>query len=219
MPDSHACILIINRVPSELRLSTGKVLPIPGAQSVPPSALGEYKPGRSYEGLGITEEGHVLVACVDASRDNCPPGVNLVSLSLKESATPPHVTPISLPKDRSLQLMALSPDKRHLLWLLSRNTVKHVRGNRARPVEDASRPNEVAILHYELWISRVDGTEMAQLGWVETQLSSANLSDFVKRYRRFSPVAVQWMPDSQHISFVYKDALYSIPVDWPGDPI
>jgi len=56
----------------------------------------------------------------------------------------------------------------------------------------------------EFWVSRADGTGITELGWVRY------VSDR-RRPNQVFPEAVEWTPDSEHISFVYKDALYSVP--------
>jgi len=53
-----------------------------------------------------------------------------------------------------------------------------------------------------LWVSRVDGTGMREIGHV----SGANdrcLED------------IEWLPDGKHISFVYRGMLYTVPTERP----
>lgn len=56
------------------------------------------------------------------------------------------------------------------------------------------------ILTEGLWISRVDGTGMTELGRCEKGYGLDHL---------------QWLPDNKHVSFVYRGILYVMPADPP----
>ncbi len=55
----------------------------------------------------------------------------------------------------------------------------------------------------EVWVSRVDGTRMKRLGWLLTHPYSGDGVD---------AEALRWTPDGKHLSFIYRDGLYIVPV-------
>jgi hypothetical protein len=202
--DSRSCIGIYSGGKLETHLIRGESPPTSPWQDVPQSAILRKDPRGDAHVLGFMADEHVLVACIpEFNVDNLPmanqAAVNLVSLGLKTSAIPPRVMRISLPKDLRIWYVWLSPDGKKLAWMFEHYPTSQVTG---RPVSNTFD-------YYEFWISRADGTGMTRLGWIEPR------GDKREQVYTQYPAAIAWMPDSQHISFVYQDALYSIPADLP----
>jgi hypothetical protein len=56
---------------------------------------------------------------------------------------------------------------------------------------------------YSLWVSRLDGSQMHEIGSIPVPHEEQNTE-------LLSP---QWLPDEKHLSFTYKDVLYTVPSD------
>ncbi len=177
---------------------TGDPQPRQGPQSVPPSALFSVAQSGDVKTLGITEDARLLVASIGSLGDYVQK-INLVSLALNPSQVPPTVRPVSLPQGRWWSHVEISPNGKRLAWVLDRFQ---------RESLDKSEADERENQHEEFWISRVDGTGFRPLGWVNrAQDERRELAQW-----QF-PKAVHWTPDSGHLSFVYKDVLYTVPVN------
>ncbi len=60
-----------------------------------------------------------------------------------------------------------------------------------------------------LWVSRNDATDMHELGSVEIE---SGRSDIEVRHPD-ALEAIDWLPDEKHLSFVYKNMLYTVPIE------
>lgn len=56
-----------------------------------------------------------------------------------------------------------------------------------------------------LWIGRIDGKQMRELDRLEVDSEADR--------QRLTPRNLRWLPDGKRLSFIYKKALYTIPVD------
>lgn len=56
-----------------------------------------------------------------------------------------------------------------------------------------------------LWICRTNGQNMHMVGTIQGTFSEWDYSS------KTSPCSLRWKPDGKHLSFVYKDALYTVP--------
>jgi hypothetical protein len=140
--------------------------------------------------LGFRDDGRLLLGSATVSTEE-PTRMNLVSVGLNKRASPPDVTPVSLPKQLSLHTEALSPDGKQIIWIFWHYTDSGVdRG--------------------EFWQSRSDGQAMRRLGWIPPEYNP------ILQWN-YGPTDIEWAPDNRHFSFLYKDALYLFPADLPRD--
>jgi hypothetical protein len=64
-------------------------------------------------------------------------------------------------------------------------------------------------LRTELRVSRLDGSEMRVIGYVETDLH-ALMSDMRETRALNEPHGLRWLPNGQEVSFLYKGALWKV---------
>jgi hypothetical protein len=62
----------------------------------------------------------------------------------------------------------------------------------------------------ELWVSRPDGTGLREIGYVPLPPSASTDYDAGVAY---APRLPAWLPDGKHVSFLYENTLWTIPVD------
>jgi len=118
--------------------------------------------------------------------------------NLLQSA-PLHQWNITLPG--LVQEVAISPDGRRVAWLLSEDI--NAQGKKARSS------------HSALWISRIDGSQLNEIGFVETKLDRVKLNGLsaaeMEHAAEAVPMEVRWSPDDKHLSFLCKGALWTVP--------
>ncbi|MCW3053060.1 MAG: hypothetical protein JWN14_2230 [Chthonomonadales bacterium] len=89
---------------------------------------------------------------------------------------------------------ALTSDGKRLAWIEDTETRSPVRSFLHRLIPAIKEtPNATA----SLWVSRIDGTAKRESGFV----TAPHKSDVL---------ALQWLPDNRHLSFVYGDTLYIV---------
>jgi hypothetical protein len=92
------------------------------------------------------------------------------------------------------------------------------RGDRIAYLIWHTEPDMLPILHYilprkdqlrtsksSLWVSRRDGSELHEIG-------ACPMHEQDGRGERY-PKLLHWLPDGKHVSFVYHDSLYTVPID------
>ena len=107
------------------------------------------------------------------------------------SVTPPH--------DTSFQETRISPNGDRIAWLVYTEHLDPTLTalNRLLPfLKSRSQPR------LELWISRLDGTEMHILGRLTLSTKNAN---------KLCVNDLRWLPDGKSLSFTYTDALWTVP--------
>jgi hypothetical protein len=133
--------------------------------------------------------------CTAGGHDEIPFSANLVDFELQASSSLPNVMRMRQLIHLDLQSLELSPDGTKLAWLFHHYQTGHFNDGSSTTWWTASD-------RADLWISRSDGKDLKQLG----SINLVNNSDVL-------PDTIEWLPDGRHLSFVYKDALYTIPVD------
>ncbi|MCW3098311.1 MAG: hypothetical protein JWL77_3929 [Chthonomonadaceae bacterium] len=68
--------------------------------------------------------------------------------------------------------------------------------------------NSKPIVTEELWVSRANGQDLRELGYVPSVLDEF---DSLTSYL----TCTTWLPDDKHISFIYNGALYVVPTESP----
>src|SRR5262249_25318985 len=120
-------------------------------------------------------------------------------LAVDLTANPPTVKnlPFAVPPNADIEEIALSPQGDRLAW--KTNTWNDWRS--ALSAFTSGQPQGRNII-YAIWVSRLDGSGMRELG--SERLTTAG----------GSPIEhLRWLPDGKSVSFVYNNALYTIPAD------
>jgi hypothetical protein len=106
---------------------------------------------------------------------------------------------VSSPPGIKMRWAMISPDGEHIVWAGLQSYVSPVavwlhRWIKRVPVDPQRR--------YSLWSSRIDGSQPREIGHLLLLPD-----DEVPSFR------VNWLPDCRRVSFVYKDVLYTVPVN------
>jgi hypothetical protein len=92
----------------------------------------------------------------------------------------------------------LSPDKRHMLWTAgTRHDWPRIPGLSGRLLPPAAVYTKIALL------TDLDGSHQQEIGRYSTVFNGDDIT------------RIAWMPDGRHISFMYHDKLWIMPVDAP----
>jgi hypothetical protein len=142
--------------------------------------------------VGLTSAGRVLI---DLRPRDDQGNVVLWDVGFGEKAAAPKLISIPLPKEGRLEEAVISPKGDRIAWRLKYFT-KPPTGKEA----DEAR--------VEIWVSGIDGSEMRLLG-AQTVKNDDSTYDYCDSA---IPCRVQWVPGGKSLSFVYKNALYVLPV-------
>ena len=96
---------------------------------------------------------------------------------------------VSIPSTEERREMQLSPDGRRIAWIV------------ITPAGD-QKPQRVAIT-----VSSLDGSAMQEIGHLLLPAAAGEEPPY-ERY----PNEMKWLPDGKHLSFIYHDTLYILPV-------
>ena len=109
----------------------------------------------------------------------------------------PRSVSIEFPPDTMPFAGWISPDGNRLVWTLLRaystppifDGIFRLLGMRDRVTE-------------ELWTSQLNGQGMHEVGFIDCNENDHSYSD-----------SIRWTPDGKKLSFIYKDELWTIPVE------
>jgi hypothetical protein len=100
------------------------------------------------------------------------------------------------------QQIAFDPRGHRLAWMLEATRSSPL----GRFVRRWIRSVHVTEHHrVELWVSRPDGSRMREVGYVALNPEDDAMAE--------GPHYLQWLPDGEHVSFIYRNALWTVPVD------
>jgi hypothetical protein len=132
------------------------------------------------------------------------PSIQITESSLDNKVAPVKHYLINLPRDAKItgnDAVVFSPDGDRIAWQFqfSHTTIfasllQSLLGLHSEPYTTA-----------ELWVSKLDGSDMHQIGYQRVD-SYSTLDDD-------SPFGVAWLPDGKHLSFVYRNVLRVVPTD------
>jgi len=143
---------------------------------------------------------HILAcAAYDTERDKG--SAEIVDIGIGAHVTGLKTRHITLPPHAYIEDIVLSPQGDRIAWLLS------MRGG---PDWLLQLQRRIPRVHLQaervegVWISRIDGAEMHEISRRE-----------VDTKHRFPPRLdqLQWVPGSKRLSFMYQDALYTVPAE------
>jgi hypothetical protein len=97
----------------------------------------------------------------------------------------------------------LSPDKDHIAWkVVCRRSSPFLTMLGRVFSRLRSEPRETA----EIWVSRLDGSGMREIGHLNLHLGPNSVGEK-------TPSEIRWTPDGKKLSYIYKDTLYTVPVE------
>ncbi|HZO91550.1 MAG TPA: hypothetical protein VFB38_24725 [Chthonomonadaceae bacterium] len=162
--------------------------------------------------ITLTSHQHLLTASVPEGRLNGSRfRVSIQQAGLGNNRAPHRRFTIALPPGRKLCELEFSPNGDRVVWLLEESYVPPVSAwlHRVCPEYSASSGPALGI-----WISRLDGTQMREVGCVPVTRSWQEHNRVpIQQWARLWPVHIHWLPDGKQLSFVYRDALWMVPAD------
>jgi len=138
--------------------------------------------------IGLTRRNSILIH--HGSSTHAASNVTLSEISLSP-ARPTREYKIGLARFGVVSQIALSKSGDKLAWILSG--------------EQHSFPRE-----YLFVVSGLDGNNIKELGWMSGRLEVSRSRPNQQKY--FWPRSLQWLPDGDEISFVFKEQLYRLQV-------
>jgi hypothetical protein len=141
--------------------------------------------------LGVTKPGHALVITSDLGK-----ATDILCTDLRMDGSTPVVDNFTIhpPNGARVDEIVLSAQGNRLAWRL------HFL--RTSPSENGSKPTATV----ELWVSNLDGSDMRQVGYVDVEPNN-------QRWNEDFPVQVLWLPSGERLSFLYKKAVYTVPIE------
>ncbi len=112
---------------------------------------------------------------------------------------------VPLPQRDSTEEAVFSPQGDRVAWILTQESdplsPAAARLHRLLPAFSLQRPPQVS-----LWVSRIDGSQMHEIGCVPLQTdANEGWRDVIEE--------TAWLPDGKRLSFRHKDALYTVSAD------
>jgi hypothetical protein len=130
--------------------------------------------------------------------------VEITQTSLGVPVRPQRRYSLLVPPHHDVDKIVLSPDGKQAAWLMQTEAVHPILAWAHRLVPAIAAPSQHRI---ELWVSRVDGSEMHEIGHLSGPKDGANADIWLNDY------TLNWLPDSRQLSFIYKEALYIVPAE------
>jgi hypothetical protein len=164
-------------------------------------AFADYKAER-WKWPVVTSSDHLLF--IDRTTSHGDPsylawnGLKIREYSLLPAIKRLRSLRVSSPPGVVLQWAEISPNGEQILWQCTQTYISPIAAWLHRwihrvPAEPQQR--------YGLWASRIDGSGMHEIGHINLSSDSDRLD------------SIQWLPDSKRVGFVYKDSLYTAPVE------
>lgn len=145
--------------------------------------------------VGITQEEHLLLRHWNG-RDAAG-SVQIADIGTQAPSAPVRRFAINLPISAIVERAEISSDGKRLAWLLEYDySAPHAQWlHRLWPSYKLTAESRLG-----LWVSRLDGAEMTEIGHKYYEDRPGELTD------------LQWLPGDKKISFIYNDALYTVDV-------
>jgi len=169
-----------------------------------------------------------------------PPELTLIAFDANGIA-PPRRSKMRLPAGTVTGNVAVSPGGDRLAWIMETETYSPLAALARRFFPASGLAAQSPVRGIGLYVSRVDGADLRPLGFFALprlalpkqvvlarggngannpaaqaarlqQLQAVQFFDRRLRGNKDRPVALRWTPDGRRVSFVYKDALYAVPV-------
>jgi hypothetical protein len=143
--------------------------------------------------LGVTPNGEAIIS---RQRGAVVDGF----LAIDVAARPPRVRNLNvkLPPSDDVEDIVLSPQGDRLAWMTCNwSDFQSVVSEMLSSLSGNGLRGRTA--SYAIWVSRLDGSEMRQLG-----------SERCRHYGDLRPECVRWLPDGKSVSFVVNNGLYVV---------
>lgn len=134
---------------------------------------------------GLTNDNQVLLYYPRDPTDRTFPiiSADFASARLDADSVTALKIALTIPDSTGIGEVVLSPQGDRLAWVL--------------------QTGEAEAAHHTLYVSQADGDEMRPIGW----------APYVKLGAKYTwPNSLRWTPDGKRISFVYKSAVYTVPI-------
>lgn len=148
-------------------------------------------------GLGTDRNGSYVFCNIGAGAPLQSADIGIIDINRPELA--PKLTNILAPDSKSIYTVAFSSSTDRLAWW-----VYHERSREPDAPERTSNILFGRPPYIELWVSKLDGSGMRNIGVIDAT-----------RYSPPAPIEAQskWSPDGKRIAFTYKQHLYLVRVD------
>lgn len=194
LPDSRRYLRLDREVAGKARLFS---LDVPSSDGVAVSI-----PIGSQSLLGVTPDYLLITSDFDRSSPASTKAVTLTTQGIYPNTAPAHSVKITLPAGATVRELSLSPQADRLLWTFSftrRPALGVLLTHIAPKLASQFGPHSVTTLQ----ISRLDGSEMRELGSEDDPIKDKNPE----------PIHMaRWLPDGKRISYRYRNAVYLLPV-------
>ncbi len=124
----------------------------------------------------------------------------LILVDLNANPALVRTLPTVAPPNADIEEMVLSPQGDRIAW--KTNTWHDLQSAVSEFMSGLKGTGQRGrVTGYAIWVSRLDGTEMKQLGMERLPNSG------------FGFEHLRWLPDGKSVSFVYKNGLYTVPAE------
>ena len=158
--------------------------------------------------VSVSTNGQALTTTSDWEGQKAVDSVDVCEYVVGKETEPPHIHRIHLPVKATILGERFSPRGDRIVWPLLQETdiqtpiLKWL--HRYIPAFNLDPGAKMSI-----WVSRIDGSEMHEIGIVLLKPDRTNggvvLAD--------APEYIFWQPDGKRLSFYLKDTLYTVPAD------
>jgi hypothetical protein len=125
--------------------------------------------------------------------------IEIVDSTLADVIAPSHRYKVPVPPGAEVRDIVFSPEGDRVAWML-RFPNQHIWPEflcRLIPALKASPK-----VSHAIWVSRIDGSQMHEVGHMEVPTAQAN-----------AYFELKWVPGGKRLSFIYQDTLYTVPAD------
>jgi hypothetical protein len=150
-----------------------------------------------YPPFLCTPDDHLLVAEYDKGEGPISIAY-IIETQLGPAQTTSHRYSVKLPPNAELQEVEFAPQGDRAAWLIRQQSVPPWSAFLHRLI--SSYPAKPIVVG-SIWISRIDGTEMHELGHQRGTDGGQAADD------------LHWLPDGKHLSYLYKGLVYTVPVE------
>jgi hypothetical protein len=158
-------------------------------------------PASSIDGMAIYSmvSDHRMLGHELFRADELTPGLKFVDMSLNTDRPTAHAFRLSAPPNAKIHEMEFSPSGDRVAWLVEQEQASPLTTLLGRWIP---RLNTIPRTKMSLWICRLDGSQMHEIGYVPLISEDSPM-----------PENLDWLPDGQRISFTSKGALYTVSAD------
>ncbi len=170
---------------------------------VPDGSIDLDAPAAADSLLGVTPDYRVVLSDFVPGSDPAPRRGNLFLFGIYPNAQPVQKFAFHAPPGAEVWSIALAPQGDRLAWTFRYHHIPPLRQLMARFLPSL-RKNLHPVFGLGIWVSRVDGTGLHEIGYQGCDADSQWIPPFTE---------VCWTSDGKRLRFRYKDALYTVPAE------